>query len=410
MDPNVEVPSYFRCPISMELMRDPVTVSTGMTYDRESIEHWIYTCNKRTCPATMQELQNLDMIPNHTLRRLIQGWCVANGSKGVDQIPTPRPPIDSLQVTDLLQKAARSKPFQAINALKKLQSLARENERNKRCIVAARPWPILISLLDDFYLESREEIENENSKICEEALGILYLLPVTLEMARLVLDPMTMKSLGLILQRGNGQARLHAVKLLQNVATQRVDWEIIVRQNIDVLHRLVEILRDELCHQATMAALDVVKAMCSESRRNKLKAVESGLVFVLIELLPEAEGRKAEKILDLLDKLLACAEGRAAMNDHAMGIAAVSKKIMRVSESGTRKAVRILWLVSSFWSSTSLVRDMIQFGGVSKLCMVLQMDGAVKTKQKAKEVLKLHAKSWCNSPCFPLHLREYISM
>lgn len=32
------VPNHFRCPISLELMKDPVTLSTGITYDRETIE------------------------------------------------------------------------------------------------------------------------------------------------------------------------------------------------------------------------------------------------------------------------------------------------------------------------------------------------------------------------------------
>ncbi|GLJ05431.1 hypothetical protein SUGI_0018120 [Cryptomeria japonica] len=407
MDPNVEVPSYFRCPISMELMRDPVTISTGMTYDRESIEHWFYTCNKKTCPATMQEIQNFDMTPNHTLRRLIQGWCVANSSKGVDRIPTPRPPVDSLQVSDLLQQAARSNPFQAIQALKKLNLLIRESQRNRRCIEAAGPGPILIPLLAKW---CPEEIESENSKICEEALGILHLILLSQDSARLVSEPRAMRSLGLILQRGNSHARLHAAMLLQNVAVQRVDWEVIVRQNINVLHGLVEMLREEFSHQVTLSALDALKAMCKFSRRNKLRAVDAGLVFVLIQLLPEAEGPKAEKILDLLDKVIDCAEGRAAMADHAMGIAAVSKKMMRVSEFGRSKAVRILWSLCSFAPIASILRDMIQFGGVSKLCLVLQMEGGAKSKQKAKEVLKLHAKSWFNSPCFPLHLRNYVSM
>ena len=30
---EVEVPSHFRCPISIEFMRDPVTISTGVMCD-----------------------------------------------------------------------------------------------------------------------------------------------------------------------------------------------------------------------------------------------------------------------------------------------------------------------------------------------------------------------------------------
>ena len=69
-----EPPHLFLCPISMELMEDPVTVSTGVTYDRRSIEQWLFSYGRTTCPATMQPLANLDLTPNHTLMRVISTW------------------------------------------------------------------------------------------------------------------------------------------------------------------------------------------------------------------------------------------------------------------------------------------------------------------------------------------------
>ncbi|VAI48029.1 unnamed protein product [Triticum turgidum subsp. durum] len=86
---GLQVPWYFRCPISLELMQDPVTVATGQTYDRASIESWVATGNT-TCPVTRAPLADFTLIPNHTLRRLIQEWCVAHRSLGVERIPTPR--------------------------------------------------------------------------------------------------------------------------------------------------------------------------------------------------------------------------------------------------------------------------------------------------------------------------------
>ena len=35
---EVEVPCYFLCPISLSIMRDPVTLPTGITYDRDGIK------------------------------------------------------------------------------------------------------------------------------------------------------------------------------------------------------------------------------------------------------------------------------------------------------------------------------------------------------------------------------------
>lgn len=401
----VEVPSYFRCPISMELMRDPVIVSTGVTYSRESIEHWIFSCKKKTCPATMQLLENFDLIPNHTLGRLINGWCVANISNGVEQIPKPSPPVESDEVANLLQAAIRSPSFEGINALKKLRCSARESEANRRCIAACGSSLVLASLIK---LPCCEENDYEKFRACEEALGILHLLPMTQETAKSLSDATCLRSMALILHEGTTQARHHSVVLLQNVSTWVSDWEFIARERIDIFQGLLEIITGEVCHEATMAALAVLIAICKNSRKNRLRAIEAGAVFSIIELLAETDKPKCEGMLDLLGMLVDYAEGRAAMADHAMGIAVVTKKIIRVSEIATKRAVRILWVLCRFSSRPSILGEMLQCGAVSKLCMLQQLGGTDKTKQRAKEVLKLHANTFLDSPCLPHPMKSYL--
>ena len=64
-------PASFYCPISMELMADPVMVATGHTYDRLCIERWLAAGN-RTCPVTGMRLRHLELTPNFALRNAIQ--------------------------------------------------------------------------------------------------------------------------------------------------------------------------------------------------------------------------------------------------------------------------------------------------------------------------------------------------
>jgi hypothetical protein len=71
-------PDDFRCPISLEFMTDPVTVSTGHTYDRSSIMKWFRAGNK-TCPKTGQKLPNTELVPNLALCKLIEQHCSENG-------------------------------------------------------------------------------------------------------------------------------------------------------------------------------------------------------------------------------------------------------------------------------------------------------------------------------------------
>jgi len=70
---EVKVPSLFRCPISLDVMRSPVSLCTGVTYERASIQRWLDSGNT-TCPATMLPLPSTDLVPNLTLRRLIALW------------------------------------------------------------------------------------------------------------------------------------------------------------------------------------------------------------------------------------------------------------------------------------------------------------------------------------------------
>ncbi|CBI26797.3 unnamed protein product, partial [Vitis vinifera] len=150
---ELTTPNHFRCPISLDLMKDPVTLSTGITYDRESIEMWIEAGN-RTCPITNQVLRSLEPIPNHTIRKMIQDWCVENRSFGIERIPTPRIPLSSVEVTDMLSKfkmAYRREDEAGCRELvAKMKSKGKESERNKRCIVINGAAGVLSAAFEAF--------------------------------------------------------------------------------------------------------------------------------------------------------------------------------------------------------------------------------------------------------------------
>ncbi|GJM98919.1 hypothetical protein PR202_ga15971 [Eleusine coracana subsp. coracana] len=71
-------PGAARCPIMLDLMTDPVTVSTGQTYDRASIARWL-RAGCRTCPVTGERLRTSDLVPNAALRGIIDRLLRANG-------------------------------------------------------------------------------------------------------------------------------------------------------------------------------------------------------------------------------------------------------------------------------------------------------------------------------------------
>uniref|UniRef100_UPI00398EDE6C WD repeat, SAM and U-box domain-containing protein 1 isoform X1 n=2 Tax=Pristiophorus japonicus TaxID=55135 RepID=UPI00398EDE6C len=69
----VGVPDEFLCPISREIMTDPVIASDGYSYEREAIESWINT-KKRTSPMTNMPLESSLLTSNRTLKMAIDRW------------------------------------------------------------------------------------------------------------------------------------------------------------------------------------------------------------------------------------------------------------------------------------------------------------------------------------------------
>ncbi|KAJ6834417.1 E3 ubiquitin-protein ligase PUB23-like [Iris pallida] len=404
---GIEVPSFFLCPISFQIMRDPVTLPTGITYDRHSIDRWLFTDNHDTCPITKVPLTGRDrdlITPNHTLRRLIQAWCVANASvpDGIERFPTPRPPVDRAHVAKLIDEA-RSHPQQPLlllASLQKLKSIVGESDRNRSCVESSGAVDFLASVVEINSTDMQEEEAAAAAAVVDEALGILHSLQVSEQ--RLVdlvgsrgdfVDTLTA-----VLQHSSYQSRAYASLMLKSLLPVLSSAQIMgLKEQLFV--EMVKVLKDRISYQATKAALRVLSTTIPWGR-NKVKAVEAGAVPVLIDLLlDETEKKGCEMTLVVLSRLSECAEGRAEVVGHAAGIAVVSKKLVRVSIVATERAVRIVHSVAKFSPTSKVLKEMLEFGVVSKLCLLVQVDCGKKTKDRVKEILRLHSRVWRNSPC-----------
>ncbi|KAJ1454155.1 hypothetical protein M885DRAFT_427227, partial [Pelagophyceae sp. CCMP2097] len=56
------------CPITHEVMQDPVLAADGHSYERCAIEQWLAT--RDTSPLTNAPLDSKLLIPNHALKSL----------------------------------------------------------------------------------------------------------------------------------------------------------------------------------------------------------------------------------------------------------------------------------------------------------------------------------------------------
>lgn len=79
-------PEELRCPMSRQLMYDPVIIASGQTYERACIEKW-FNDGHNSCPKTQQKLSNLSLTPNYCIKGMIASWCKQNGVRAPDGPP-----------------------------------------------------------------------------------------------------------------------------------------------------------------------------------------------------------------------------------------------------------------------------------------------------------------------------------
>ncbi|KQK05759.1 U-box domain-containing protein 16 [Brachypodium distachyon] len=152
-------PLDFRCPISLDLMRDPVVSASGQTYDRESITRW-FGSGKSTCPKTGQVLTSLELVPNKALKNLISRWCRENGvaMEGSEPgKPEPAPlatankaAVEAARMTAsfLVKKLTASfSPASDNRVVHEIRQLAKSGTESRAFIGEAGAIPLLVPML-----------------------------------------------------------------------------------------------------------------------------------------------------------------------------------------------------------------------------------------------------------------------
>ena len=120
-------PDAFLCPISQELMTDPVIAADGHSYERAEIEKWFAT-GKQTSPMTNSAIASQTLVSNHGLKSQIKEWQGrSNAQRVADLIATVVLTDDAKEVErqlgSLAQFVAHSKAVVQPQALEKLKAM-----------------------------------------------------------------------------------------------------------------------------------------------------------------------------------------------------------------------------------------------------------------------------------------------
>ncbi|PWA49318.1 U-box domain-containing protein 12 [Artemisia annua] len=298
---NTIIPDDFRCPISLELMKDPVIVSTGQTYERTCIKKWLEAGHK-TCPKTQQNLTSTALIPNYVLRSLIAQWCETNGLEPPKQASRPSSsactPAERSIIDVLLTKLKSVSPDDQRIAAGEIRLLAKRNGDNRVAIAEAGAIPLLTHLLTvpDSRTQEHAVTALLNLSICEDNKGS-------------IVSSGAVPGIVQVLKRGSMEARENAAATLFSLSV--VDENKVTIGSLGAIPPLV-LLLSEGTQRGKKDAATALFNLCIY-QGNKGRAVRAGVITTLMELLTEPQGVMKDEALAILAILSGHPEAKIAI-------------------------------------------------------------------------------------------------
>ncbi|QCE15082.1 U-box domain-containing protein 26-like [Vigna unguiculata] len=383
---EITIPHLFRCPISLDLFEDPVTLSTGQTYDRSSIEKW-FSAGNLTCPVTMQKLRDPSIVPNHTLRHLIDQWLQLGPQFGnsatIDYLAALKHTLESPQLENKLQ------------ALEKITVLSDEYcSFRKSCFHQLSFLPLLLELVFG------TEFANCHMKFTELALScIIKLLPfVSLEPLNMIKDESKSRTFLLLFEKGTSSVKTSLCHLIDSTASPQTEEVCQMLGHSQKLVREIVVLVRQGC-EVSKVAIKAMLALCylQSNRDNLVRAGAIDGVIIYISGCDSRQKNLAPFAMAIIKNLLVLESAKEALVNHPCGVATLVKMVFRVcNQECSESAVGILAIVCRDFGRAR--DEAIGAGVLTQLLFLLQSQCGPKTKTKARMLLKLLRSKWIEEP------------
>ncbi|XP_044508178.1 U-box domain-containing protein 1-like [Mangifera indica] len=395
----IHIPDEFRCPISLDLMRDPVIVASGHTYDRNSISQWINS-GHHTCPKSGQRLIHMALIPNYALRSLVHQWCQENNipliecassssselershskrkfENAVDHISATKVAMDAVKMTAefLVGKLAMGSPDVQRQAAYELRLLAKTGMGNRRIIAEAGAIPFLVTLLNSHDPRIQENAVTallnvsifDNNKILIMAAGALDNIIDVLESGK------TMEA------RENAAAAIFSLSMID-------DFKVSIGSHAKAVPALLGLLREG----TTAGKKDAATALINLAvyNPNKASIVAAGVVPLLIDLLMDDKAGITDDALGILATLLGCSQGLQEIRKCRILVPLLIDLLRFGSAKGKENSITLLLGLCKDGGEEVARRLLINPRSIPSL-QNLAADGSLKARRKANALLRL---------------------
>ncbi|XP_019199504.1 PREDICTED: U-box domain-containing protein 13-like [Ipomoea nil] len=369
------IPDDFRCPISLELMRDPVIVATGQTYERSCIEKWL-EAGHTTCPKTQQPLTSNTLTPNYVLRSLINQWCEANGveppkragSSQSCQTTSACSPAEGSKIETLISKLRSVHPEDQRTAAGEIRLLAKRNADNRIAIAEAGAIPLLVNLLS-----------TPDSRTQEHAVTALLNLSICEDNKGAIIASGAVPGIVHVLKKGGMEARENAAATLFSLSV--VDENKIIIGGSGAISPLVTLL-NEGSQRGKKDAATALFNLCIY-QGNKGKAVRAGVVPTLMQLLTEPQGNMVDEALAILAILASHPEGKVAIG----GAKAVAVLVGVIANGSPRNKENAAAVLVHLCSGEQHVVEAQELGIMGPL-LDLAQNGTERGRRKAAQLLE----------------------
>ncbi|XP_009799470.1 U-box domain-containing protein 1-like [Nicotiana sylvestris] len=395
-----DIPDELRCPISLDLMRDPVIIASGHTYDRNSIAQWINS-GHHTCPKSGQRLIHMALIPNYALKSLIHQWCQENNipiteptlspsdsessssskikkcDKAIDYISATKAATDAVKMTAefLVGKLATGSPDIQRQAAYELRLLAKTGMDNRRIIAESGAIPFLMTLLS-----------SRDPRIQENAVTALLNLSIHENNKILIMSAGVIDSLIEVLQCGKTmEARENAAAAIFSLSVID-EYKVIIGARTRAIPALVGLLEEGTTAGKKDAAIALFNLAVYDANRPSI--VLAGAIPLLINLLMDDKAGITDDALAVLALVLGCNEGLQALRKSRILVPLLVDLLRFGSSKGKDHSITLLLGLCKDSGEEVAGKLLMNPRSIPSL-QSLAADGSLRARRKADALLRL---------------------
>ncbi|KAJ4704276.1 RING-type E3 ubiquitin transferase [Melia azedarach] len=382
---EVNVPSDFRCPISLELVRDPVVVATGQTYDRQSITLWIES-GHNTCPKTGLTLAHTNLITNTALRNLISMWCreqkipfeYAASNESLNGVEINKAALEATKMTAsfLINKLSTSQSMEAANdVVYELRVLAKTDSDSRACIAEAGAIPLLVR-----YLGPDSGSRFPNLQV-NAVTTILNLSILEANKTRIIDTDGALNGVIEVLRSGaNWEAKGNAAATIFSLSGIHAHRKRIGRK-IRVIKGLVDLAKEGPTSTKRDALVAILNLAADRETVGRL--VEGGVVQIISEVI-DALPEESVTILEAVVK-------RGGLAAIAAAYSSIEKlcHLLREGSDTTRESASATLVTICRKGGSEMVAEIAAMPGIERVIWELMESGTTRARRKAASLLRI---------------------